>query len=80
MENQVEMYYNLGRALYKFYDGQQLTEEELNLIASSSSEDKLTALSLNASERLKIRKDQSLNNFSDNTKYLMIINANSKKR
>ena len=80
MQEQLEFYFNLGKTLYKFYDGQTLTDDELTLIASSSNEDKLMALNLNATERLRIRNDQSLDNFSKNSKSLEIINFTSKKR
>lgn len=72
MEEEIEYYFGLGHALYKFYDGQTLTDEELTLIASSSNDDKIMALNFNASKRLGMRTDGSLINFSKNSKSLEI--------
>ncbi len=79
MKEQLEFYFSLGKTMYKFYDGQTLTDDELILIASSSNEDKLMALKLNATERLRMRTDRSLENFNKNSKSLEIINSTSKK-
>ncbi len=80
MEEQLKLYFDLGNALHKFYDGQTLTNEELELIANSSNNDKVMALDLNATKRLTIRTDRSLDNFNKNSNALKIINFNGKKR
>lgn len=80
MEEQLKLYFSLGNALYKFYDGQTLTNEELTLIASSSDHDKLIALNFNAGERLRMRTDQSLAIFSENSKSLEFIKFDNKER
>ena len=71
---------SLSKALYKFYDGQTLTSEELSLIASSSSDDKIMALDFNASKRLGMRTDRSLDNYLKNSNALKFINVSGKKR
>lgn len=80
MEEQVEYLISLGKALYKFYDGQTLTSEELTLIASSSNDDKVMALDFNASKRLGMRTDRSLDNYLKNSNALKFINVSGKKR
>jgi len=80
MEEQVEYLISLGKALYKFYDGQTLSSEELSLISSSSSDDKIMALDFNASKRLGIRTDRSLDNYLKNSNALKFINDSGKKR
>ena len=80
MEEQIEYLINLGKALYKFYDGQTLTSEELNLIASSSNDDKIMALDFNASKRLGMRTDRSLDNYIKNSNSLKFINVGRKKK
>lgn len=80
MEEQVEYLISLGKALYKFYDGQTLTSEELTLIASSSNDDKVMALDFNASKRLGMRTDRSLDNYLKNSNALKFINVGRKKR
>ena len=80
MEEQVEYLIILGEALYKFYDGQTLTSEELTLIASSSNDDKVMALDFNASKRLGMRTDRSLDNYLKNSNALKFINVGGKKR
>ena len=80
MEEQVEYLISLGKALYKFYDGQTLSSEELSLISSSSSDDKIMALDFNASKRLGIRTDRSLDNYLKNSNALKFINVGGKKR
>ena len=80
MEEQVEYLISLGKALYKFYDGKTLTSEELTLIASSSNDDKVMALDFNASKRLGIRTDRSLDNYLENSNALKFINVGGKKR
>ena len=80
MEEQVEYLISLGKALYKFYDGQTLTSEELSLIASSSNDDKIMALDFNASKRLGMRTDRSLDNYLKNSNALKFINVGGKKR
>ena len=80
MEEQVEYLISLGKALYKFYDGQTLTSEELTLIASSSNDDKVMALDFNASKRLGMRTDRSLDNYIKNSNALKFINVGGKKR
>ena len=80
MEEQVEYLISLGKALYKFYDGQTLTSEELSLIASSSNDDKIMALDFNASKRLGMRTDRSLDNYLKNSNALKFINVSGKKR
>ena len=80
MEKQVEYLISLGKALYKFYDGQTLTSGELTLIASSSNDDKIMALDFNASKRLGIRTDRSLDNYLKNSNALKFINVGGKKR
>ena len=80
MEEQVEYLISLGKALYKFYDGQTLTSEELTLIASSSNDDKVMALDFNASKRLGMRTDRSLDNYLKNINALKFINVGGKKR
>lgn len=80
MEEQVEYLISLGKALYKFYDGQTLTSEELTLISSSSSDDKIIALDLNSSKRLCMRTDRSLDNFIKNSNSLKLMNLSGKKR
>ena len=80
MEKQVEYLISLGKVLYKFYDGQTLTSEELTLIASSSSDDKIMALDFNASKRLGMRTDRSLDNYIENSNALKFINVGGKKR
>ena len=79
MEEQVEYLISLGKALYKFYDGQTLTSEELTLIASSSNDDKVMALDFNASKRLGMRTDRSLDNYLKNSNALKFINVGGKK-
>lgn len=78
MEEQIKYYFRLGDVLYKFYDGQTLTNEELTLIASSSNDDKIMALKFNATKRLTMRTDRSLENFNENSKLLEIIKFGSK--
>ena len=80
MEEQVEYLISLGKALYKFYDGQTLTSEELTLIASSSNDDKIMGLDFNASKRLGMRTDSSLDNYLKNRNALKFINVGGKKR
>ena len=80
MEEQVEYLISLGKALYKFYDGQTLNSEELTLIASSSNDDKVMALDFNASKRLGMRTDRSLDNYLKNSNALKFINVGGKKR
>lgn len=80
MEEQVEYLISLGEALYKFYDGQTLTSGELTLIASSSNDDKVMALNFNASKRLDMRTDRSLDNYLKNSNALKFINVGGKKR
>ena len=80
MEEQVEYLISLGKALYKFYNGQTLTSEELTLIASSSNDDKVMALDFNASKRLGMRTDRSLDNYLKNSNALKFINVGGKKR
>ena len=80
MEEQVEYLISLGKALYKFYDGQTLSSEELSLISSSSSDDKIMALDFNASKRLGMRTDRSLDNYLKNSNALKFINFGGKKR
>lgn len=80
MEEQVEYLISLGEALYKFYDGQTLTSGELTLIASSSNDDKVMALNFNASKRLDMRTDRSLDNYLKNSNELKFINVGGKKR
>ena len=80
MEEQVEYLISLGKALYKFYDGQTLTSEELTLIESSSNDDKVMALDFNASKRLGMRTDRSLDNYFKNSNALKFINVGGKKR
>ena len=80
MEEQVEFLISLGKALYKFYDGQTLTSGELALIASSSNDDKVMALDFNASKRLGMRTDRSLDNYLKNSYALKFINFGGKKR
>jgi len=80
MEEQVKYLISLGEALYKFYDGQTLTSEELTLIASSSNDDKVMALDFNASKRLGMRTDRSLDNYLKNSNALKFINVGGKKR
>ena len=80
MEEQVEYLISLGKALYKFYDGQTLSSEELSLISSSSSDDKIMALDFNASKRLGMRTDRSLDNYLKNSNALKFINVGGKKR
>ena len=80
MNEQVEYLISLGKALYKFYDGQTLTSEELTLIASSSNDDKVMALDFNASKRLGMRTDRSLDNYLKNSNALKFINVSGKKR
>ena len=80
MEEQVEYLISLGKALYKFYDGQTLASEELTLIASSSNDDKVMALDFNASKRLGMRTDRSLDNYLKNSNALKFINVSGKKR
>ena len=80
MEEQVEYLISLGKALYKFYDGQTLTSEELTLIASSSNDDKVMALDFNASKRLGMRTDRSLDNYIKNSNSLKLMNFNTKTR
>ena len=80
MEEQVEYLIKLGKALYKFYDGQTLDSEELTLIASSSNDDKIMALDFNASKRLGMRTDRSLDNFIKNSNSLKLMNFSGKKR
>ena len=80
MEEQVEYLISLGKALYKFYDGQTLTSEELTLIASSSNDEKVKALDFNASIRLGMRTDRSLDNYLKNSNALKFINVGGKKR
>jgi len=80
MKEQVEYLISLGKALYKFYDGQTLTSEELTLIASSSNDDKVMALDFNASKRLGMRTDRSLDNYLKNSNALKFINVGGKKR
>mgnify|MGYP003458058183 CR=1 FL=1 len=80
MEEQVEYLISLGEALYKFYDGQTLTSEELTLIASSSNDDKVMALDFNASKRLGMRTDRSLDNYIKNSNSLKLMNFNTKTR
>lgn len=79
MEEQVEYLISLGEALYKFYDGQTLTSEELTLIASSSNDDKVMALDFNASKILGMRTDRSLDNYLKNSNALKFINVGGKK-
>ena len=79
MEEQVEYLISLGEALYKFYDGQTLTSEELTLIASSSNDDKIMALDFNASKRLGMRTDGSFDNYLKNSNALKFINVGGKK-
>ena len=80
MEEKVEYLISLGKALYKFYDGQTLTYEELTLIASSSNDDKVMALDFNASKRLGMRTDRSFDNYLKNSNALKFINVGGKKR
>ena len=80
MEEQFEFYFSLGKALYKYYDGKTLDSEELTLIASSSPEDKLTALNFNAGERLRMRTDSSFDNFTKNSESLKVVKFANKKR
>ena len=80
MEEQVEYLISLGKALYKFYDGQTLTSEELTIIASSSNDDKVMALDFNASKRLGMRTDRSLDNYLKNSNALKFINVGGKKK
>ena len=80
MEEQVEYLISLGEALYKFYDGQTLNSEELTIIASSSNDDKVMALDFNASKRLGMRTDRSLDNYLKNSNALKFINFGGKKR
>ena len=80
MEEQVEYLISLGKALYKFYDGQTLTSEELTLIASSSNDDKVMALDFNATKRLGMRTDRSLDNYLENNNALKFIKFGGKKR
>ena len=80
MEEQVKYLISLGKALYKFYDGQTLTSEELTLIASSSNDDKVMALDFNASKRLGTRTDRSLDNFYKNSNSLKMMQASKKER
>lgn len=71
---------DLGKVLYKFYDGQALTFEELTLIASSSNDEKVMALNLDASKRLGMRTDRSLDNFTQNSNSLKLMHSSEKKR
>ena len=80
MEEQVEYLISLGKSLYKFYDGQALTSEELTMIASSSNDDKIMALNFNASKRLGTRTDRSLDNFIKNSNSLKLMKFNTKTR
>ena len=70
----------MGKALYKYYDGKPLDPEKLTLIASSSLEDKLTALNFNAGERLKMRTDSSFDNFTKNCESLKVVKFDNKKK
>lgn len=80
MEERVDYLIKLGEALYKFYDGQTLTLEELAQIATSSNDDKIMGLDLNATKRLKMRNDRSLDNFVNNNNSLKIMSFNRTKR
>ena len=80
MEEQVKYLISLGKALHKFYDGQILDSEDLTLIASSSNDDKIMALDFNASKRLGMRTDRSLDNYLKNSNALKFINVVGKKR
>lgn len=80
MEEQLEFYLNLGKALYKFYDGDVLTYDEVSLIASSSNDDKIMALDFYASKRLAMRADRSLDNFARNSNALKLVNFTSRNR
>ena len=80
MKEEIEYYFSLGDALYKFYDGQTLTKEELTLIASSSNDDKIIALNFNATKRLTMRTDRSLQKFNGNSKLLETIKFTSKNK
>ena len=80
MEEQVAYLNDLGKVLYEFYNGHALSFEELTLIASSSNNEKVMALNLEASKRLGMRTDGSLDNFIRNSNSLKLMHPIEKKR
>ena len=73
MEEQRKYYYTLGRILYKYYNGEHLSSEELEEIARASKEDYAMALDFNAMERLSKRTDRSFSHFIKNKESLNVI-------
>ena len=71
-------YYLLGRLLYKYYNGELLTKEELETISSTTIDDRMVALDFNAVERLSKKNDESYKNFLENQKYLKVVNLQPK--
>ena len=73
MEEQRKYYYTLGRILYKYYNGELLTSDELEEIARASKEDYVMALDFNAMERLSKTKDRSFSQYIKNKESLNVI-------
>ena len=74
MEEKMEYYYKLGRILHKYYNGELLNREELELMAKAENDDYKTALDFNAMERLSRKTDRSLENLLRNQTTLKFIN------
>jgi len=72
--------FDLGNALYKFFDGQELSYKELNMVANADDSTKLIALYINACERLEIRNDKSLVNLYKNNDVLKSLNNVNKTK
>ena len=73
MEEQRKYYYTLGRILYKYYNGEILTSDELEQLANASKEDYAMALDFNAMERLSKRNDRSFSQYIKNKESLNVI-------
>ena len=73
MEEQRKYYYTLGRILYKYYNGELLSPDELEEIARASKEDYVMALDFNAMERLSKTKDRSFSQYIKNKESLNVI-------
>lgn len=80
MEDFSHYYFRLsyiGKAMFAYYDGETLTENQIKLIADSSHKEKILGMNLVASRRL-INNNKNLSVFSDNSTVIKLAKNRSR--
>lgn len=68
----------IGYAMFAYYDGEPLTENQIKLIVESSSEEKIRGMNLVAGNRLKLNKDGSHRTFCNNSTAIKLAKNRSR--